>query len=245
MAGEPDWLDEGIGERIKYLREDVLDLTQEEFAEELGGVSRGAVGNWEISGGIKRQNIIRIVKRFGVSFEWLALNQGTPPLPKNGAPHSVNPNEPLPLRQATMRLKYAGAVQAGIYVMPNDETEHGEEWHTLPFPERYRHTQPYLLRVMGDSMDILFPEGTVLVCCDLALLKEDPIHEKRYIVRRYRADGWFESTVKEYRLDTEGRAWAWPRSTNPSYQKPWRLDAGRKGELIKVHARVVAVLKFD
>lgn len=63
------------GERIKLVR-DKLQLTQEAFANLLGGVTRGAVGNWERDQGIKEENIDLIAEQTGVSYEWLATGRG-------------------------------------------------------------------------------------------------------------------------------------------------------------------------
>ena len=69
---------ESIGQRIQELRTG-LGLTQTEFAERLGKVTRGAVGNWERDQGIKRENLSLIARRFQVSMEWLATGRGKAP----------------------------------------------------------------------------------------------------------------------------------------------------------------------
>lgn len=61
---------ERIGRRIKEVRTEA-GLTQEGFAERLG-VTRGAVGNWELGKGIKRENLVAIAAEFGPSVDWLA-----------------------------------------------------------------------------------------------------------------------------------------------------------------------------
>lgn len=71
------------GQRIKHLRKELLGMTQEEFAELLGGVTRGAVGNWEHNKGIKRENLIRVAEKTGAPFEWLAMGSG--PAPQSAA----------------------------------------------------------------------------------------------------------------------------------------------------------------
>ena len=80
-----------IGKRIAYLRTAVLGLSQEAFAKRLENVTRGAVGNWERGEGIKRENIERIADEFGVSFEWLAANRGTKPMPAGWTPQDDAP----------------------------------------------------------------------------------------------------------------------------------------------------------
>lgn len=73
VVSEPD----EIGKRVRQVRESRGNLSQSEFASRLTKVSRGAVGNWELGKGIKRENIQAIADKFGVSFEWLASGRGT------------------------------------------------------------------------------------------------------------------------------------------------------------------------
>ena len=64
-----------IGKRIRLLRESVPDRTQADFARLLG-VSRGAVGNWELGQGIKRENLVLVSQKTGASLDWLMGNNG-------------------------------------------------------------------------------------------------------------------------------------------------------------------------
>lgn len=66
--------DIATGRRIKALRKD-LGLTQDEFGRRVG-LSRGAVGNWELGQGAKRESLLKVAEEFGVSFEWLATGRG-------------------------------------------------------------------------------------------------------------------------------------------------------------------------
>lgn len=75
--------DHDIGRRIKEVRGD---RTQEAFGKVLG-VSRGAVGNWELGKGIKRENLQLIAARFSVGLEWLAAGRGARNVPT--APNST------------------------------------------------------------------------------------------------------------------------------------------------------------
>lgn len=92
-AGVPESVD--IGNRIKLVREARGKLSQSKFAERLGGVTRGAVGNWELGKGIKRENLQTIADHFRVSFEWLASGRGemdigpAKPLAKTEIPNAV------------------------------------------------------------------------------------------------------------------------------------------------------------
>ena len=70
-----------VGQRIRRVREAVSGRTQSEFAHFLGGVSRGAIGNWELGRGIKRENLNRIAQRTGVSVDWLMNGPDDGPIP--------------------------------------------------------------------------------------------------------------------------------------------------------------------
>jgi transcriptional regulator with XRE-family HTH domain len=70
--------DQELGERIQYLRTEILGIgRQADFAERLG-VTRGAVGNWEVGKGVKRANLERIAQTFTVSLVWLTTGGGAP-----------------------------------------------------------------------------------------------------------------------------------------------------------------------
>ena len=101
-----DRLNAALGERIRYLREDVLELSQETFAQGVG-VSRGAVGNWELGKGAKRESLLAIANAYGASFEWLASGRGVKPL--RGEDHGDAP-APTMGSETGLRGLPAGAV---------------------------------------------------------------------------------------------------------------------------------------
>lgn len=68
---------ETIASRIKFVRKGA-GLSQEAFGAQLG-VSRGAVGNWELGGEISRDNLQAIAKRWRVTLDWLMDGKGQPP----------------------------------------------------------------------------------------------------------------------------------------------------------------------
>jgi phage repressor protein C with HTH and peptisase S24 domain len=72
-----------LANRIKLIRRQAK-LSQEGFAEALGTVdgvrvTRGAVGNWELGGGISRSNIVAISEKFGAPLDWLEFGRGQTP----------------------------------------------------------------------------------------------------------------------------------------------------------------------
>ncbi len=61
--------EDSVGARIRLLRQH-RGLTQEAFAEALGGVSRSAVALWETNRGGEAHNLPRIAEVLGVSVEF-------------------------------------------------------------------------------------------------------------------------------------------------------------------------------
>jgi hypothetical protein len=76
-------IDKARGERIKYVRLSVLDkLSQEAFADWVGGVTRGAVGNWELGKPVGLKNLTAIADKAAIDFDWLAFGRGIAPGPR-------------------------------------------------------------------------------------------------------------------------------------------------------------------
>lgn len=74
-----------LADRIKFVRNSAR-LSQAKFAERLG-VTRGAVGNWELGGGVDADHLLRISMEFpSVTVDWLMKNLGDPPAPQIHAP---------------------------------------------------------------------------------------------------------------------------------------------------------------
>lgn len=83
------------------------------------------------------------------------------------------------------------------------------------------------LRVAGDSMNQVYPPGTILDCVATTMRAADEYQTgQRVIVVRKRVDGEFEATVKEFYRDGDEEIWLVPRSSNPAFQQPIRLRDG-------------------
>jgi hypothetical protein len=77
------------------------------------------------------------------------------------------------------------------------------------------------LLVRGNSMNRLYPEGTIVLVIRFGDLGRDPAPGERVVVvRRDRKTGEFEATLKEYDRDAQGRHILWPRSADPEFQSP-------------------------
>lgn len=96
------------------------------------------------------------------------------------------------------------------------------------------------LRVEGESMNQIYPPGTILEC--VKYYGNEPLaNGRRVIVERFKVGDGVEATVKEYMKDGEGIEWLMPRSNNPRFQSPFRCDQPEDGiDRIEVTAIVVA-----
>lgn len=138
-----------------------------------------------------------------------------------------------------------GNVQAGYFAeaweMPEDEWERytGRADVSAPVSRRFG------LRVVGDSMNEVYPPGTILDCIAFDPFNDGPIQNgKRVIVRRKQFNDGVETTVKEYLRDDDGIEWLVPRSRNPAFQAPFRCDQPGDGiEHIEIIGIVVASIQ--
>lgn len=70
--------------RIKAIRRHFGNLNQADFAKAIGrdsdgeAITRGAVGNWELGGGIKLKSMAAIAARWAVSVDWIATGVNPP-----------------------------------------------------------------------------------------------------------------------------------------------------------------------
>lgn len=131
-----------------------------------------------------------------------------------------------------------GKVQAGVwreaFELPEDEwkTFHGRPDVTVD--QKFR----FGLLVQGDSMNEVYPHGTIVEC--IALMGgAELLSGKRVVVVRRNLRQEYEATVKEYLVDEGGEEWLVPRSTNPAFQTPIKL---REGEPGVEETRVVAIV---
>lgn len=146
-------------------------------------------------------------------------------------PDSVSSLVP-PLRVVIVR----GAVQAGIW-------QEAVEWPvedrfsvTIPENMQYPDLDRFGLLVRGNSMDQLYPDGTIVLAIRFEDLGRLPrVGERVVVLRRSLRTGELEATLKEYGVDRQGRHILWPRSTDPEFQTPivlsGELPIGRPADM--------------
>lgn len=92
------------------------------------------------------------------------------------------------------------------------------------------------LRVIGDSMNEIYPPGTIVECVSV-FGRAEVAPGKRVIVVRTNEHGECEATVKEL-VEQEGALWLVPRSHNPEH-RPFKLGEDEPGI---VETRIAAVV---
>lgn len=106
--------------------------------------------------------------------------------PTSNVEITTNPSSALPL---------IGYVQAGAFI---EAFEYETDEFFPAFGPVANKENVFCLKVIGDSMDIVYPEGTILYCQQLSDYAPDLKNGKRVIVKRRKSGDLFEVTVKEY-----------------------------------------------
>ncbi len=143
-------------------------------------------------------------------------------------------------------LSVTGVVQAGHWAEATELPP--DEWESVAVPRPDSHATHFGLRVRGSSMNLEYPEGTILVCVPFLHYAYPIDSGDHVIVHRRDATGLVEATVKELRRDGQGRWWLWPKSDDPEHQSPIALP--RTPDDAEDHAgnddiQVVAVVVAD
>lgn len=209
-----------LSSRIQKARR-LLGLNQSQFGERLG-VNQATVSRWEKGSIPDGLTLHRIAELAGEDVKSFTL-----------ADHEAGQGGP------TLFIK--GEVAAGVW-REAWEWER-EDWQ--PFQGGSHVSAPlnarFGLRVIGDSMNDVYPPGTLLDCVSCIHAGIDTFENgQRVIVIRNRMHGEVEATVKEY-LATDDGVWLVPRSSNPAFQQPIALHGEEDPDIEET--RIVAVVK--
>lgn len=208
-----------ISKRIRALRLS-LGKNQTQFGEMLG-VSQGAVSRWESGSMPEAPLLAKLASLAGVELAEFI-----------GADFSY-------VERERPRLLVKGEVAAGVW----KEAVEWEEEQWFPYTGGSHVSVPtdrrFGLRVAGDSMNEIYPPGTILDCVSTIGSGMEVRSGQKVVVVRTRDDGQLEATVKQYLEDASGRKWLMPRSTNPAFQGP--IEIGREEDGI-VETVIMAVV---
>lgn len=139
------------------------------------------------------------------------------------------------------RLFVKGEVAAGVWraalEMPQEEWESFTGRADVTAETQHR----FGLRVVGDSMNEIYPPGTIVECVS-TFGHTEPAPGRRVVVVRTNLEGEVEATVKELVEDGDD-LWLVPRSTNPAHA-PFKLSEPGEGIVeVRIAAVVVASVR--
>lgn len=188
-----------------------LGITQAQLADAIG-VGQTTVAKWEREQSNPKRSTVRDLARvLKCNIRWLEYDE-----------QGDAPGEP---DQAPIDLVFVkGEVRASYWAEAEELEQVDQEHLDIPRDPRYPKANRFALKVKGRSMDLLYPDGTHLICVNVVDADEAPTPGKKVICRRTRRDGLIEQTVKELGQDDNGKSWLIPRSTDPRHQAPIPLD---------------------
>jgi SOS-response transcriptional repressor LexA len=136
-------------------------------------------------------------------------------------------SRPSGVRPALKKVDIIAPVQAGVWT-ESFEYPVGKRKQVY-LSDAAPDMEYFAVEVVGESMNLLYPEGTILICVspyETKILDGDSV-----IVQRVRDDE-YETTVKVLKIEeATGRAYLLPKSSHPDHQTPvtipWPFVGGR------------------
>lgn len=211
-----------IHERLTKARVQAGYQTAADAARALGVKDQTYYAHENGNSGLRAPVAERYARKFKVSLDWLITGRGE--MSPDGVQLLENEIEGLPL---------LGTIQAGHWVEAADAHE-GANTEMVPVVRdpRFPHAKQYALRVVGDSMNLDYPDGSIVTCVDFAdsglALEEGMIVH----IERHRAGGQLvELTLKAVER-RKGELCLVPHSTNPKYQPIPLKDMNEETEVL-------------
>lgn len=94
----------------------------------------------------------------------------------------------------------------------------------------YEQFPQWLERIVGDSVNKLIPDGSLVHVVDAIAIHYEPRHDDLVVVQRSRAQGSFlERSIKQVELHPS-KIELWPRSYNPRWDGPFIVATGEEGD---------------
>lgn len=128
---------------------------------------------------------------------------------------------PVPPFSPVTGIQVVGEIQAGVWRVATEFVPEDRTVIPVVGVPGYGGVKLVALKVKGSSMDLLYPDGSFVIVVSAS--DTDARHGDRVVV--YRAKGELqEASLKEVRVEDDGRVGLWPRSTSPEHQEPIYLD---------------------
>lgn len=159
-------------------------------------------------------------RKFRVSLDWLLTGRG-----------EMTGESVVPAEIDVAGLPIVGSIQAGHWLETTFVESDGDP-ELLPVARdpRFPRARQYALRVVGDSMDLDYPDGSYVTCVDFADSGLSIAEGMTVHVERQRAGGQLVEITLKLVGRENGAFILKPRSTNPLHQ-PIRF-AGSEADVI-------------
>lgn len=201
------------GDRLRELRLRA-NLSVEALAERVGKAASSVRAHENGQNGIKAPVAAQYATALGVAPEEILFGSG----------RSAQP-APSPAMEGVRKVPVLGVVQAGAWAeIPADEPV-PTEYVVFDEPE-YARSNVFALVVRGESVNRVYPDGARVIC--LPAVEAGP-REGDFVVVRRRRGSFVETTLKQVVVGDDGIE-LWPRSDDPAFQEPIRLDKIRDAE---------------
>lgn len=180
------------------------------------GISIDFIRNMRRNGNTpKTDNLLKLAQSLNVDIN-IFLHKLNNKIPLNDNPPISPP--PFPT------IYIIGQVQAGQWTQATEWPK--EDWIPFPFPidTRYKDCPTFALKVKGDSMNLLYPDGSIVIAVNFCDLARNPENGECVVtIRRDPLTDCYEATLKIVQIREDGSVLLWPRSNNPDFTKPIQL----------------------
>jgi len=197
-----------MGGRLAAARRHAGYLTVADAARSLGVKYPTYASHENGSAGIRHPVAETYARKFKVSLEWLLTGRG-----------SMLPNGVASAEMEVSGLPVHGSIQAGHWLETTFLDPEGEP-EVLPVARdaRFPRARQYALYVVGDSMDLDYPDGSYVTCVDFAESGLGIVDGLTVHVERHRSGGQLVEITLKRVVAKNGVLSLVPRSSNPIHQ---------------------------
>lgn len=194
--------------RLTIAREKAGYATAADAARALGVNAQTYYSHENGNSGLRATVAEKYAKKFRVSLDWLLTGRG-----------EISTGSAIPYDMPVAGLPLLGTIQAGHW-LETTYAEEGPEQQMVQVASdpRFPYAKQYALRVVGDSMDLDFPDGSIVTCVDFAESGLGLVEGLIVHVERQRAGGQLVEITLKYVERRKGVLCLVPRSTNPIHQ---------------------------
>jgi SOS-response transcriptional repressor LexA len=217
---------DAIGARLQKARTHAGFETAREAARSLGVNVQTYASHENGHGNVRADAAVKYARKFKVNLEWLLTGRG----------EMIHAGV-VPADIEQRGLPIVGDIRAGAWLDTTLLEPSSEETLPVARDERWPRARQYALRVLGNSMDQLFPEGCYVTCVDFA----DSGMELRdkmivHVERQMQGGQLIEITLKAVEIKN-GKIALVPRSSDPKWQ-PYILSKSADGAEVVVRGVV-------